>query len=256
MPTSAEALPVARVDSQPQALAPSTSTADLMRYAMDKGPEGVAMLRELMAMKREQDVLDAARAYNAAMAAFQAECPPIPREGKADYATNAGGAVKYDFAKLDTIKRVAGPFAAKHGLSWTFRTEYEGNKIKTICVMRHAAGHIDDSSFFISPIDGMAKMSETQKTSGTETVGMRQSLRKALGLSSTEPDNDGAGGDAGEVITPDQVTILDGYINESRVDRDKFLKWAGADILEGVMASRFDSCVAALKARIKAAGKS
>jgi ERF superfamily protein len=254
---------VARLESQPLA-APATASlpspaGDLgaaMLAAVQLGPDGVASLKEIMAMVERREDRAAAAAYHAALAAFQAECPPIPKTSTAKFTTDNGSVVSYTFAPLDEIARVAGPCAHKHGLSWTYREEVDGGRKKTTCVMRHASGHVDDSSSFIGAIGGTRLMSESQKSSGTTTFGMRQSLRMALGLTTTDPDDDavsdGAAAEPG-FITDDQRMELESLIAETRSDIEGFKAALNVRTLNDIPAVAFDFARGMLARKVKRA---
>jgi ERF superfamily len=76
--------------------------------------------------------------YNAALAAAQAEMPPITKGAKAD-----AGTYSYHYADLGAICVVASPILGKHGLAFTSKPTIEDGKFVLRYRLLHESGEYD-----------------------------------------------------------------------------------------------------------------
>jgi hypothetical protein len=98
---------------------------------------------------------------------------------------------------------------------------------------------------FTCPVDSGAVMSKQQQHAAALTYAKRQSLVQALGLTTTDPDTDGAG-DSAEAITEDQQTELADLLQQSKADMRKFLSWLGVEKLSEIPARDYTRAKEAL----------
>jgi hypothetical protein len=229
--------------------------ADLMRAAVEKG--GVDALERLVALQDRMVQQSAAREFAAAMAAFQRACPPIRKTSSANVTTKSGSSYSYDYAELDEIATTVGPHLHVNGLSywWDSVVSDDGKRLTTDCTVAHANGHSRKSSF-TSPVEAATSaMSKQQEMAAALTVGRRQSLISALGLTTCDPDRDGVRAPEPKV-TPDQVTILMDLIDKRPAGSyDGLLRWIGeqwgARSLDEIPASKFDWLKADLEKKLR-----
>lgn len=177
-----------------------------------------AELERLFALAERAADRQAKQDFNAALAAFQAVCPQIHKGKTVDFASSKGGRVHYTYAPLETIAKAIGPALRSHGLSYTFTTALANNRMEVTCHVRHASGHSESATFPLPIMDGTGSMSESQKNGGTLTFGMRNALRMALGLTSTDDDTDARTPEegSGEAITDDEFHEIESGIAEVR----------------------------------------
>lgn len=179
----------------------------LIAKAIEKGVP-IEALEKLLAM-REQLVKEQARiAFFSALSKFQGECPVIEKNRVAKIVSKrTGSAYSYNYAPIDTIANVIGPILAKHGLSYAFKTQFEGGGSSTVvnvtCIAYHVAGHAEETQFKV-PIDPLASMSEPQKVAAASTFARRYALCSAFGIVTGEDDNDGSGFDDDRDYSQDQ----------------------------------------------------
>jgi hypothetical protein len=230
---------------------------ELMRLAVEKG--GVEALERLVAMHERMADRMAAQEFAAAMAAFQEECPPIRKTSTAKVVTKSGGSYTYVYAELDEIARTVRPILHKHGLtySWDCSLSDDSARITVVCTVTHANGHTRQATFTSSTAPLTGSMSKQQEVAAALTFGKRQSLISALGLTTCDPDDDGAAKEPEATVTPEQVDILEALIDQRPAgSRSRLLEYIlaqwGCAGLEELPASRFEWLKADLEAKLRA----
>lgn len=221
---------------------------DLMALALDKGGDAVNQIERLVAMKITLEDRHAAQEFNQALAAFQSECPPIAKTSTAKIVTKGGGSYGYKYAELDEIARTVNPILSRHGLSYSWDSSVDGKVLSCTCIVRHINGH-SITAHFTLPIDNASAMSEQQKVAAALTYARRQSLVQALGITTADPDNDGAGGESQKPITDDQALHLEEQIAFAEIDRERFLKYLGVSRIAGIPAANYTSALNAIETR-------
>jgi hypothetical protein len=174
------------VPAAPLQLTPET----LILRAIEAGTS-VDALERLMAMRGELRREQAAEAFHAAMAAFQGECPVIPKTKTARVFTEKGS-YEYHYAPLEVIVSEVAPLLAEHGLSYHFDTRFEAEPHPAqvvVCTIHHTLGHSERSEFR-APMDMGAKMNVMQKSASSLTYGKRYAFCDATGILTGDEDND------------------------------------------------------------------
>lgn len=228
----------------------ASDVTSLVQLAIDKGVD-VMLLERLVALKERVDERDARAAFIAALAAFQAECPPIlkTRENSQFQVTRAGARRSARYAPLEEIDRVARPVAAKHGLVWTWDTRVDGELMHITCRVLHSMGHSECATVSM-PYESKAGSSPQQKYGSTQTYGMRYSLTAALGITTADDDVDGAS-DADEVekITDKQAADLADLIESVGAKLKTFLRFMGVEQISDIPAKDYKRAVDSLNRR-------
>lgn len=166
---------------EPMPVARPIEMHDLFARAIDKGPDGVATLRELLQVRREMEAEAAKKAYDAAMAAFQAECPPV---SKPKGVKTRAGEHAYSYAPLEHVIQTVKPFIQKHGFSYTLDTDTESKDGWVIakCKVTHSAGHSETSTAKFPLGAGTQLMSTTQVYAAALTFASRRVFQNAFGI--------------------------------------------------------------------------
>lgn len=206
----------------------------------------VEVLERLVALKERVDERDARAEYLAAMAAFQRECPEIPKDKTAQIITKKGGKYNYSYSPLETIVRTIQPHLERNGLAfrWTTERSERDGELNVVCISYHVGGHEERATFPV-PTDTEAYMSGAQKNGAALTYGRRQSLVAVFGLVTADDDPDAPGGD--EPITPEQVKQLADKIVAVGAHHARFLAFMKVDKLDDIPASEFDRAMEALE---------
>jgi hypothetical protein len=171
----------------------------------------IETVEKLVALAERVSAAQAKAAWHAAMAEFQAECPPIPKSRTAKIPLRSGGSFSYSYAALQDLLRFVRPVMAKHGLT----ARWGGTKVDAVsvtleCLIAHRLGHVESSGAVTLPIasaDEGRGMSAPQRASASMTYAKRVSLVNGLGLSpDDEVDTDGGPGEdepaPGGTVTP------------------------------------------------------
>jgi hypothetical protein len=178
---------------------------------------------------------------------FQRRCPSIKKTSTAEIATQSGTRFRYTYAELDEIARTVNPILAEVGLSYTWDSAEDGAALTCICTLRHVSGH-SVSSRFTCPIDSTARMSGPQRTAAALTYARRQAMVQVLGLTTTDPDTDGAeSGEGMGEITETQAADLEALIEEVKADKARFLKYLGVGSIIEIRAKDYGKAVQALQ---------
>lgn len=117
-----------------------------------------------------------------ALAAFQAEVPPIRKSE----AVNAGQR-SYSFAPLDTILDTIRPALTKNGLAWTARPTVTEHGFVLRSSLVHTGGHREESDY---PLPDPAS-NGAQIIGSALTYARRYSLTALLGVAPSGEDDDG-----------------------------------------------------------------
>lgn len=251
MSPQGELVPLPHSSEAALAAPPPTDVHALLDAAVRSGttPEGLQKMVDLYERMADRAARDR---FHEALAAFRAECPSIAKNRTANIAAAGGNGYGYTFADLAQIARVADPILSRHGLTYTFDSTVEGGNLVTACTLRHVAGHTITSHFTV-PVDSRAGMSPQQKFASASTFARRYALVQVLGLTTCDPDDDGAGEAADAArVTADQVTQIEGWLSETGdADgwRPAMLRAFGAATVADLPADRFDEIVAKLKAK-------
>lgn len=161
-------------------------TNDLLLKAIESGTS-VESLEKLLALQEKVQADISKRAYYEALAKFQSKCPII---GKNKEVKGKNGEVRYRYATLDGIVEQIKDTLQECGLSYTIKTETREKMITATCIIHHIGGHSESSHFSI-PVDEEAYMNDAQKQGSALTYAKRYAFSNALGIMTTDIDDDG-----------------------------------------------------------------
>jgi hypothetical protein len=201
---------------------PATTPDRLIALAIEHGAD-VDRLGKLMDLQERWQAQESRRAFYEAMAAFQANCPPIP---KSKEVKNRDGTPRYKYAPLDAIIKLLREPLKACGFSWRFDSEHVEDVLKVTCILTHSAGHSESATVDIPAVTGHGTNAAQDEGSGM-TYGKRYAFANVTGVTIDE-DNDGetAGPRTSMVLLRQMVTlsrleILDGVLRVKRAHDEK-----------------------------------
>ena len=164
-----------------------TSPELLIAQAIDKGVS-VETMERLLAMRRELKAEWAKEQFDAAMAKFQGECPVIKK--KKEGGKTKAGTVAYKYAPLDDIVQQTKGLIEKNGFSYLIKTDVKEGKVKITCIVKHGAGHSEDTSVEMPLTTKTDIMSAPQQVAATITFAKRYAFCNAFGILTGDEDNE------------------------------------------------------------------
>ena len=175
------------IDQAPMPVAASPSPMSMLAMAVEKGMD-MATIQGLMDLSDRFEATQARKAYVVAMSNFKANPPEILKSKE----VNIPGGAKFSHATLADVCDGVCAGLARHGLSHSWETRQEGDKITVTCVITHSMGHSEHTSLSAQPDDSGRKNS-IQQVASTVTYLERYTLMAATGLAAKDMDDDGAG---------------------------------------------------------------
>ena len=238
---SPEVEPEARIERR----TPRTMQAlDLIQEAV-AGRADVAVIEKLVDLQDRMQRRSAELEFAEALAAFQDECPAIPRSSKAEIIMKSGGKFGYIYADFEQIVETARPHLRKHGLSFSFDSRVDDKGMLTATgTLRHVNGHSIASNFTL-PTSSASAMSDQQRFGAALTFAKRQVLISVLGLSLTDPDPENEI-DPTKIDEAQCATIL-ALIDETQANIFKFLEHFSIEAVDGLLASDYRKAIAMLE---------
>lgn len=170
------------------------SIDNLMARAIDGGAN-IDVLERLMVLRDKLKAEAAKAAFDAAMAAFQAECPVIRKTKDVhtkDKPDGSQGSKAYSFAPLESIVSQVKPLLQKYGFSYNFRsiTDKEKQQITAICIVHHTDGHEQESPVQVPYGNKTPVMSDSQVAMAAMTFAKRYAFCNAFGIMTGDEDNE------------------------------------------------------------------
>lgn len=219
--------------------------AMIERVAMNPDAD-IAKMRELLAMRREEEDRHREVEFNAAMADAQSEMQPV--------VTNAwNDQTRSRYAKLEAISKAIDPIVSKHGFAKSFGQADcpKENHLRVTMQLTHRCGfskhyHLD------VPIDATGMAGKVNKTAthalgSTMSYGRRYLKLMAFDIATGDDDDGNRAGS--ETITDEQVSELQELLATNGVKEADFLAFAKLDSLDQIRAKNFAKACAAIKQR-------
>lgn len=229
--------------------APGTEPVTPMAMLDRAFASGASMetLEKLMALQERWTANQARMAFSSAIAAAKAEIPVIMKNREVDF-TSMKGRTHYRHEDLAEIARTVDPILSKHGLSYRFRTGYEGSTVTVTCVIAHRDGHEEENTLHGSRDDSGNKNS-IQGVGSTITYLQRYTLKAALGLAASA-DDDGKKADvASGFITDEQADAIRALAVEVGANMDGFLRRMKAESVPDIPARDYQRAIDLLETK-------
>ena len=208
--------------------------------------EGLMGLRERMEDRR------AKQAFDNAIALAKGEIGPIVKNREVDFTTSKGR-TNYRYEDFAAVAAAVDPALARHGLSYRFRSEQAGQKLRVICRVSHADGYGEDTSLE-AVNDESGNKNAIQAVGSAATYLQRYTLKLALGLAASN-DDDGAEAELDPIVEADDVVYVETLIRDTESDLAKFLETIGAPSIAEMRASQFKRAIALLNEKKRRAAQ-
>lgn len=202
-------------------------------------------LERLMEMHERIAARAAKTAFSAALAEMQTELPEIQKRGKIEISKTSKPQL---YALWEDINEAIKPVLSKHGFSLGFRTGRQDNIIIVTGILRHKAGHEEETTMHL-PIDASGSKNAVQAVGSSTSYGKRYTAAALLNLTARGEDDDAAVAGMGETISDDQLTKLRELVVEVKADVNKFCAYLKVPSLADLPASKYQAAVAALNAK-------
>lgn len=224
---------------------------DMIERAVTGGAS-VEALEKLLALQERFEANQGRKAFDHAIAEAKAKLPSIVKNQTA----NRGNAGSYKYEDLAQIAAQIDPVLSQFGLSYRFRTETEGGKIKVSCIVSHRDGYSEMTSLE-SMADTSGAKNAIQAMGSAVTYLQRYTLKAALGLAAAR-DDDAKTPKAAvvEAMSADDFTILreriDGQGDDAAKVEDFILGKFSVEALHDLNRAQMHSALGLIRKREQA----
>lgn len=234
----------------------SSPMMDVVRQAIQSG-QSIEVIREAIALTKELKQEQAREAFDQALSEAKSEIPVINKNRTVGFESKRGGAnTSYRHEDLGEIARTVDPILARHGLSYRFRPQQDGNTVKVTCILSHHAGHSEESTLSAGN-DTSGNKNSIQAVGSTLTYLQRYTLKMALGLAASA-DDDGKTSDAPTDgytrISADQRNELQSLVEKLGWNVPDYCAWLGIEALTDLESQYFQREKQRLETKIRMKG--
>jgi len=219
---------IAQIDHTPVAEPNVLTPLAMIDRALSSGAS-VEVLEKLMGLQERYDANMARKAFDAAVASAKGEIGPIFKDREVDF-SSAKGRTNYRHESFGGIASAIGPVLDRHGLSYRFRAGQDGGRVAVTCVLAHRDGYSEETTLAAGN-DTSGNKNDIQAIGSTTTYLQRYTLKLALGLSTTDKDDDGkaseqvpVGGAAEAAINALRQIEAKPELERWRSDNDKMIR--------------------------------
>ncbi len=222
---------------------PTISQPDrLLEMAISKGAD-MAQLEKFMDLKERHDKNEARKDFTRALSEFKSQGVSIGKDKEVSYSGTF-----YTHASLGNIISTATPILSAHGFSHRWETAQSEGIITVKCVLTHSSGHSESTSLQCGA-DVSGKKNPIQAIASTITYLERYTFLAITGLAVQDQLDDDGASYMVEVITDDQITVLNDMIAEVKADKVGFLKYLKVKSLDELPMNKYTAAVNALEAK-------
>ncbi len=215
---------------------------------------GIETLTKLMDLQERYEANEARKAFDKAIAEAKAEIPVIRKNRAVGYdAKNGSSRTSYRHEDMAEIARTIDPILSKHGLSYRYRSQQEGNVVRVTCIISHRDGHAEEV-MLTAGNDTTGNKNSIQAVGSTITYLQRYTLKAALGLAASADDDGKSSENTPEddrSVTEDQVKELRALIEETQSDIAKICRYWKVEALPDIPASKFNDVMQSIRGSAK-----
>lgn len=201
--------------------------------------ENVAVVKEIIAMRREEMASQAKIDFNRAFFGLKKEISAM--EFYADKeAKTKGGATAYTYCSESEISAKLEPVLFKHGFAMLFGQRKEGALVIVEVTLIHESGHEEKREYSVRVGAANQMKDETAVDAGSTTSAWRHLVIKMFGLKSRIRE-EGDARNVGEFISPEKAAELRERAESCGADAKAFLSYAAASSFETIGQGRLES---------------
>ena len=185
---------------EPSAMAPApmadSSARSMLAFMVQQGVD-IDRIKAMTQLLHEEEDRAAKQTFDLKFAQMQGKFVPVPRAGKADFASKreGGARVTYDFATIEDMVKANGRVIADHGFSYHFSEEaIEGKPIVRFFLHINGWGH--ERTTYVDLPAGAGKtdlMTAAQGSRSLQSYGQRYAMFAGFGFVTEGDDDDAAG---------------------------------------------------------------
>lgn len=241
-------------EDQPPAapLAPAVPSSFQLLEAAVKGGvtvENVAVVNELIKMRREEMALQNKATFNRAFFMLKKEIAGM--EFYADkQAERKGGGVAYTYCSEAEISSKLEPVLFKHGFAMMFGQRKEGDSVVAEVTLIHESGHEEKREYSVRTGQVNQMKDATAVDSGSTTSAWRHLVIKLFGLKSRIRE-DGDARNQGQFIDAEKVMYIKDLIAQTASNTERLLLIAGAKCIEEITTGSYDVIRRTLEAKLR-----
>ena len=234
--------------------APDPILAMIERAARDVSVD-IDKFERLMAMKERVEDRLAKQAFDNAIALAKGELGPIVKNRKVDFTSKREGGARtnYRYEDFAAVASAVDPVLARHGLSYRFRSEQQGQRLKVTCRVSHADGYGEETTLEAAN-DESGNKNAIQSVGSAATYLQRYTLKLALGLAASNDDDTSEDPDLGP-IQPDDIAYVEQLLRDTESDVPKFLETMGAPSVAELNAGQYRRAIALLNEKKRRASR-
>ena len=241
-PETLELATVSR-DPMPVAAPRHPSSLDILDAAVRGGvtSENVAVVKEIIAMRREEVAFEAKAKFNRAFFELKKEIAGM--DFYADKAAkNNNDKVAYTYCSEKELASKLDPLLLRHGFTMLFGQRDDGGKTAAIITLVHQDGHEETREYSVRSGNTNAMKDATAADTGATTSAWRHLVIKMFGLKSRiqESDDPRNLGDTSKKITAAQAEVLEHRCKMVNSHIPSFLKLAGAATFSEIPAVNYE----------------
>jgi hypothetical protein len=238
-----ETLELATLPKEPMPVAArQPSSLDILDAAVRGGvtSENVAVVKEIIAMRREEVAFEAKAKFNRAFFELKSEISHM--EIYADKAAMNNGKVAYRYCSEGELSKCLEPLLLKHGFTMLFGQRDEAGKTAALITLIHCDGHEETREYSVRSGNTNAMKDATAADTGATTSAWRHLVMKMFGLKSRiQEDADPRNlGETNKKITQAQADGLEHRAKMINSHIPSFLKLAGATSFADIPAVNYD----------------
>jgi len=246
-------LPMDSAEIQTLATVPPSQPSSMMilEKAISGGitSENVAVVKELLAMRRDEMAFENKSSFNRAFFRLKTEISKMEFYADKEALTKSGG-VAYSYCSETELATKLEPVLFKYGFAMMFGQRQEGDRVIVEVTLVHEDGHEEKREYSVRTGSTNAMKDATAADTGSTTSAWRHLVIKLFGLKSRIREEDNAR-NVGEPINFEQAETLRDLVKETNSDEAAFLKFAQAASYEQIGSLDYDRLFNALQKKLR-----